>query len=152
VKCLKEVFITPPPYISLKNVKGTSMFSQHYRNVVHLNRKTQIVDGGLQTGKTNLSNCRHDRSTISKAVAIFLGPDNHSQSRALHKLTGSANFEMIDSKPEVPITILPCKHDGNKIPTQYPMYLERNTHVFCIRQHGKTGENTVRCLAIAIWL
>jgi len=28
------------------------------------------------------------------------------------------------------------------------MYLERNTHVFCVRQYGKTSEDTVRCLGI----
>jgi len=93
--------------------------------------------------------CRHDRSTISNAIAMFLGPDIQWKSRALHKLTGSANFEMAASKPEVPISILPEKHDGNKIPTQNPLYLERNAHVFCVRQHGKTSKDTVRCLGLS---
>jgi len=40
-------------------------------NTVRRNRKSEIQDGGLQSGNTYISTCRHDSNNILTAIPMF---------------------------------------------------------------------------------
>ena len=88
------------------NVLGAKLSNGINRNAVRPNRKWEIQDGGLQTGSTCISTCRHDRNTILEAIYIsmfLMSSHPKGQLRILYDLTGSGKSKMTASKPEVDI-------------------------------------------------
>ena len=53
--------------------RGQAIFNGINRKAEQPNRKCEIQDGGLQTGSTHISACRHARYTISTAAPMFSG-------------------------------------------------------------------------------
>jgi len=70
-------------------------------------RKSEIQDGGLQSGNTNNSTCRHNSNNILTAIPMFSGSsDPIWLLEILCDLTGSWKSKMGAYKPDVPISQL----------------------------------------------
>ena len=71
------------------------------------NGQCKIQNGGLRIGTVNISACRWDRNEISTAKPTFSGSGNPTGlRRILCNQTGSGNYKMAASKPEVLISQL----------------------------------------------
>ena len=66
------------------------------------NRKWKIQDGGLQTGSTYISACRHDIKEIPKSTPTFSRSCYPMRlMRIFFNQTGSGKSNMAASKPEI---------------------------------------------------
>ena len=90
--------------LTIKISINCKQLNRTIKNIARPNRKWEIQDSGLQTGCTHISDCRHDRNTLSKAISMFLRSSYLTeQSRTFRVLTGSRKSKMAASKLGVSI-------------------------------------------------
>jgi len=74
----------------LPHVFGDKESNGTIGNTVRRNRKSEIQEGGLQSGNTYISSCRHDSNNILTAIPMFFGSYNPVWLlEILYDLTGS---------------------------------------------------------------
>src|SRR5664279_960352 len=89
------------------HVFGVQELNDDNPNTTRCNRKSEIQDGGRQTGCTYYSACRIDRNAISTTIPTFSGSSNSlALLRILPDICGSRKSKMAADKPEVLITQL----------------------------------------------
>jgi len=76
-------------------------------NTVRRNRKSEIQDGGLQSGNTYISPCGHDSNNILRVIPMILGSSNSiGLLEILCDLVGIWKSNMAAHKPKVSISQL----------------------------------------------
>src|SRR5664279_4110095 len=88
------------------HVFGVQELNGDNPNTTRCNRKSEIQDGGRQTGSTFISASIPDTNEIPTATPMFSGSRNSMViTRILPEVTGSQKSNMAAAKPEVIITL-----------------------------------------------
>ena len=110
------------------------------------NQKWKNQDGGLETSNTYISACTQDSTEISIAIHMFSGSScpinmmaNWQCFTTKREETGSGNSKMAASNFEYLFLSLYTRWQRNS---------NGYTHVFGVRQHEKTSENSDRRLSM----
>jgi hypothetical protein len=92
------------------DVFGVRELKTAIRKAPYRNRRSEIQDGGHQTGSTCISASVQDSKEIPEANPMFSGLEySMAILRKLNLKSGSENLKMAAAKPEVPVTQLLCK-------------------------------------------